>query len=194
MILSEQSDERLVSLARNNKKEAIDILLKRYTPLIYKMASSYFLIGGDKEDLVQEGLLGIMSAISSYDKTKNDRFYPFAKICINRRFINAIDKSNSNKNKILNLSISLENEKSEISDYLLDEFIDPERLLLDKENEKIIRETIISILSKFEREVFTLLIQGYDYVSIGKILNKSSKSVDNAIQRMKNKIKELKNK
>lgn len=191
MDLSSKSDEYLVNLSKKNDKKAIDTLLKRYTPIIKIMSNSYFLIGGDREDLLQEGLLGLISAVSSYDISKNNRFYPFAKICINRRLIKAIDKSFSNKNKALNLSISLDNDNIRLSEYLIDEFIDPERLLLDKENEKIIRDTIMSILSKFEREVFTLLIQGYDYVKISEILKRPKKSIDNSIQRIKNKIKKL---
>ncbi len=191
MSLSNQSDEKLVSLAKENDKEATDTLLLRYTEIVKRLAGSYFLIGGETDDLVQEGLLGVLDAIKSYDSEKMDRFYPFAKLCINRKMIKLIDSSNEKKYSPLNSAISLDIEKDSINDYLLDEFMDPERLLLDKENEELVREMILKILSPFEQQVFSQMILGYDYIQIADFLDKSPKSIDNAMQRIRNKVKSL---
>jgi RNA polymerase sporulation-specific sigma factor len=191
MSLSNQSDEKLVSLAKENDKEATDVLLLRYSEIVKRLAGSYFLVGGETDDLVQEGLLGVLDAIRAYDGKKMDRFYPFAKLCINRKMIKAIDSSNEKKNSPLNSAISLDLEKDSINDYLLDEFMDPERLLLDKENEKKVRSMILKMLSPFEQQVFSQMILGYDYIQIADILDKSPKSIDNAIQRIRSKVKSL---
>jgi RNA polymerase sporulation-specific sigma factor len=188
MNLKNQSDETLVKMAKENNKEATDTLLLRYTEIVKRLAGSYFLIGGETDDLVQEGLLGVLDAIDSYDNTKNDRFYPFAKLCINRKMIKAINSSQTQKNSPLNSYVSLDNEEG-INDYLIDEFMDPERLLTDKENEEIARNMILKILSPFERKVFSQMLLGYDYVQIADLLNKPVKSIDNAIQRIKLKVK-----
>ncbi len=188
MNLKNQSDETLVKMAKENDKEATDTLLLRYTEIVKRLAGSYFLIGGETDDLVQEGLLGVLDAIDSYDNTKNDRFYPFAKLCINRKMIKAINSSQTQKNSPLNSYVSLDNEEG-INDYLIDEFMDPERLLMDKENEEIARNMILKILSPFERKVFSQMLLGYDYVQIADLLNKPVKSIDNAIQRIKLKVK-----
>lgn len=188
MNLKNQSDETLVKMAKENNKEATDTLLLRYTEVVKRLAGSYFLIGGETDDLVQEGLLGVLDAIDSYDNTKNDRFYPFAKLCINRKMIKAINSSQTQKNSPLNSYVSLDNEEG-INDYLIDEFMDPERLLMDKENEEIARNMILKILSPFERKVFSQMLLGYDYVQIADLLNKPVKSIDNAIQRIKLKVK-----
>ena len=188
MNLKNQSDETLVKMAKENNKEATDTLLLRYTEIVKRLAGSYFLIGGETDDLVQEGLLGVLDAIDSYDNTKNDRFYPFAKLCINRKMIKAINSSQTQKNSPLNSYVSLDNEDG-INDYLIDEFMDPERLLMDKENEEIARNMILKILSPFERKVFSQMLLGYDYVQIADLLNKPVKSIDNAIQRIKLKVK-----
>jgi RNA polymerase sporulation-specific sigma factor len=188
MNLKNQSDETLVKMAKENNKEATDTLLLRYTEIVKRLAGSYFLIGGETDDLVQEGLLGVLDAIDSYDNTKNDRFYPFAKLCINRKMIKAINSSQTQKNSQLNSYVSLDNEEG-INDYLIDEFMDPERLLMDKENEEIARNMILKILSPFERKVFSQMLLGYDYVKIADLLNKPVKSIDNAIQRIKLKVK-----
>jgi RNA polymerase sporulation-specific sigma factor len=175
-------------MAKENNKEATDTLLLRYTEIVKRLSGSYFLIGGETDDLVQEGLLGVLDAIDSYDNTKNDRFYPFAKLCINRKMIKAINSSQTQKNSPLNSYVSLDNEEG-INDYLIDEFMDPERLLMDKENEEIARNMILKILSPFERKVFSQMLLGYDYVQIADLLNKPVKSIDNAIQRIKLKVK-----
>lgn len=188
MNLKNQSDETLVKMAKENNKEATDTLLLRYTEIVKRLAGSYFLIGGETDDLVQEGLLGVLDAIDSYDNTKNDRFYPFAKLCINRKMIKAINSSQTQKNSPLNSYVSLDNEEG-INDYLIDEFMDPERLLMDKENEEIARNMILKLLSPFERKVFSQMLLGYDYVQIADLLNKPVKSIDNAIQRIKLKVK-----
>jgi RNA polymerase sporulation-specific sigma factor len=186
------SDERLVSMSKDGVKGATDALLNRYEKLVQKCAGSFFLIGGEKEDLEQEGMIGILGAIRTYDKNKNDRFYPFAKLCINRQMLHAVETASRKKNQPLNSYISIDNNDNPFSEeYLVDELLDPERMLMDIENEKLLRNMILKLLSPYEREVLTLNLQGYDYLKIAEILNKDSKSVDNALQRIRSKVKAL---
>ena len=189
MVNKTLSDEALVKLSKEGESQADSELLNRYSPVVRHLIGSYFLVDGDQEDLFQEGLLGLMNAVKTYDPGKNSRFYPFAKICINSQLIKAIERSNTEKNRPLNSYVSIEENDACINDYLIDEIIDPERLLLDKENFELLKSTIIKILSPMETEVFTLLIQGYNYKDIADILGKSPKTVDNAIQRIKNKVR-----
>lgn len=190
--ISMASDERLVSMSKDGVKGATDALLNRYEKLVQKCAGSFFLIGGEKEDLEQEGMIGILGAIRTYDKNKNDRFYPFAKLCINRQMLHAVETASRKKNQPLNSYISIDNNDNPFSEeYLVDELLDPERMLMDIENEKLLRNMILKLLSPYEREVLTLNLQGYDYLKIAEILNKDSKSVDNALQRIRSKVKAL---
>jgi RNA polymerase sporulation-specific sigma factor len=183
------SDEALVKLSREGDSQADSELLERYSPVVRHLIGSYYLVDGDREDLFQEGLLGLMKAVKTYDIDKSNRFYPFAKMCINSQLIKAIERSNTEKNRPLNSYLSIEENGALINDYLIDEIMDPERLLLDKENFELLKNAIIKILSPMETEVFTLLIQGYNYKDIADILEKSPKNIDNAIQRIKNKVR-----
>ena len=152
-------------------------------------------MGGDKEDVIQEGMIGIFKAIRDYDENKNASFRTFAELCINRQIISAIRKANLRKHQILNesLSLSQEDPSDENSDPLEDRLPassdeDPETLMLMKEIESFLQAESGGIFSPLEKSVWDKMMEGKDYQQIAAELGRSSKTVDNAIQRIKKKI------
>ncbi len=187
------SDEELIALYRESgKSDIMDYLLNKYKQLVRKRANSLYLIGGDNEDLVQEGMIGLYKAIRDYDASREASFYTFAALCINRQTAKAIEAANRGKNQPLNESISLDaesgSEGSVIYENLLMQMASPETIYIDQESEAHLRASISAKLSSYERKVLSLYLEGYTYVQIADELSKSAKSVDNAIQRIKGKV------
>lgn len=190
------SDEELVSLSQNDDHEAMDYLLSKYSTMVKKKARTYFLIGADREDVVQEGMVGLFKAIRDYNPEKNAGFRVFAELCITRHIITAIKKATRQKHAPLNSYISL-NQPIVRQDYettLLDvvaketRVVDPEEIMICREQFLDFGAKIDKILSAFERKVLSLYVQGKSYQQIGAFLGKDSKSIDNALQRIKHKI------
>lgn len=175
-----------IYLAQRGYIEYIDKIIKYYYPLIYFYNKNFFLQGGNKDDLIQEGIIGLLRAIKSYDSTKNIKFNSFASLCIQRSIISAIKRYNSLKNIPLNNTVY---KKQEDNDNLFLTIVTPEENLLEKEFSKILKYTLIKNLSKFEQIVCSYLITGYTYIEISKLLNTDIKKIDNAIQRIRNKLK-----
>lgn len=176
-------DEDLIRLAKNGDREAINIIIERYQNIIKENFKNFFIVGASQEDLIQEGILGLLKAINSYEDGRAP-FKKYAILCIKRNILTAIKNSNTLKNTILNNAISI-NDLKEDKQYnkkltLEDEAISKEKLS-DYKN------FAIKKFSKFENEIFQLLIRGYSYKEIAKILNRTNKQVDNAIQRIKKK-------
>src|SRR3712207_5125451 len=189
------SDEELVDRARAGHELALETLLNRYRHYARAKARTYFLAGADREDIVQEGMIGLFKAIRDFDVDKNTAFRAFAEICVTRQIITAIKTATRQKHIPLNTYISLNRpmfeEESERTLYdmvttSLDN--DPEGLLIDKEAYKAIEDKIKKTLSRFEEEVFRRYLSGQSYSNIALSLNKDAKSVDNAIQRVKKKL------
>ncbi len=184
------SDEELVVLSKNGDQSAFDELYSRYMTAIRITARAYFLVGGDEEDLCQEGLIGLFSAVNGYDKEKlsSSSFKTYASKCIKSRIINAITRARAEKHRALNDSVSIqeviENE-SEGFGY------SPEDKVIGEEGLAELICDIKSKLSGFEASVFELYAEGEKYTEIAQKLGKSPKSVDNAIQRIKEKTKGL---
>ena len=189
------NDFELLSYVSENNEDANNILIKKYEPLINKIASKMILYcknnGLEKSDLIQEGMIGLNSAINRYREQNNVLFYTYAKTCIERRIISTVIASNRNKNKILNESLSLDDEETSLFNFIKDSTLNPEKLLLDVELEEDLLFKIKSNLTDFEDQVFTLMISGFKYKEIAEILGKDNKSIDNAIQRLKAKIKKI---
>lgn len=189
------NDFELLSYVAENNEDANNILIKKYEPLINKIASKMILYcknnGLEKSDLIQEGMIGLNSAINRYREQNNVLFYTYAKTCIERRIISTVIASNRNKNKILNESLSLDDEETSLFNFIKDSTLNPEKLLLDDELEEDLLFKIKSNLTDFEDQVFTLMISGFKYKEIAEILGKDNKSIDNAIQRLKAKIKKI---
>lgn len=188
-------DYELVDMAKQGDKYAINKLIEKYSIMVKAKAKTYFLVGADKEDIIQEGLIGLYKAIRDYDEDKTCSFRYFADICVTRQIITAIKTATRQKHIPLNTYISLNRpmfeEESERTLYdmvttSLDN--DPEGLVIDKEAYKDMENRIKKTLSKFEEEVFIRYLSGQSYSDIAISLSKDAKSVDNAIQRVKKKL------
>ena len=181
-----KSDEELVILAREDR-ETMEALCAKYKPLVLKYAKSLFLIGGETDDLIQEGMMGLFSAILTFDESKGASFMTFASLCINRPMLKAIESANRKKNIPLNNYVSLlDDDWDEIlsSD-------DPETMVIGEENSKLLIAKIKEQLSKMEQEVFDYYLEGKNYKEIAEIMGKSPKNIDNALTRIRNKAKSV---
>jgi len=189
------NEKKLVKMAKTNDPFAQEYLIRKYMGVVKSKTKIYFIVGGSKEDIIQEGMIGIFKAINDYDETKNDSFAPFVNMCVTRQIITAIKKATRQKHSPLNLSISLSEPLNGkvASMTLLDTLwkendINPERMIISDENLKKIEEKMDTILSKFELKVLLRHLQGDSYKMISKDLDKKVKSVDNALQRVKKKL------
>ena len=200
-----KNDEELIEIIRNGNKYALEHLIDRYKGLVNMKVSKYYIIGAEREDIVQEGLIGLFKAIKSYQPDKQSSFKNFANMCIERQLITAIKSSNRQKHMPLNSYLSLNinaydtSEDNQNDADLLEVFNanlveDPLDTITQKEYYKIIENTIDKTLSDFEKQVLNFYMQGASYVQIAEKLNTPVKSIDNAIQSIRKKaIKEIPN-
>ena len=187
----------LLKKAQAGDSEAVNKILKEYTKLLDFNAQKYYLLGGEQEDLVQEGVLGLLKAIKYYDETKSS-FSSFANLCIRREMITAIKRANSQKNMILNEAVKnnkkIEKLEYEEESYELDNYesleATPEEAVLLKEKIEEFKKFSVDNFSKFEKEVLNYLLRGYKNREIAQKLKKDLKSIDNTIQRIRKKWKE----
>lgn len=189
------TDIELVKLAQSGNYIATDTLVERYKNFVRGKSRTYFLIGADKEDIIQEGMIGLFKSIRDFDENKQVQFRSFAELCVTRQIITAIKSATRQKHIPLNTYVSLsrpvyedESEKTLLDLISMEYIMDPEQILINQESLGITEQRINDSLSKFERSVLELYINGKTYHEIAEILNKESKSVDNAIQRVKRKI------
>ena len=201
MILQGLRDEELIKLYRDGNEDAIDIIFERYKYIVRKKAKAMFLAGGDSDDLIQEGMIGLYKAVRDYDKKKDASFMTFAGMCINRQILNAVTASNRKKNTPLNTYVSFDepvnpedDSQVKLVDVLKsDKEQNPERLFIDQENAESLEDKLYSVLSDFEKNVLELYMSGKDYIAIAQMLDKPPKSIDNAIQRIRNKVDKITN-
>ncbi|MGL5279265.1 MAG: sigma-70 family RNA polymerase sigma factor [Cetobacterium sp.] len=181
-----------IILAQNGDEESIEKIIKEYQGAIYKNNRSFFLKGGDSDDLMQEGLIGLIKAIKSFDETRNACFSTFANLCIRRQMITAVKNHNSDKYKNLNQAMQGEgySAQEESIHYLRPSlgFYSPEDIFLGKELVNFLTGFLEENLSILEKKVFTYLCKEYTYVEIADFLNEPPKKIDNTIQRIKKKI------
>ncbi len=196
----ELKDEVLLSLSAKGDKLAEEELLHRYKNFVRKRVRAYFLVGADNDDIVQEGMIGLYKAIRDYDPKKNDNFKAFAELCITRQVITAVKTSQRNKHAPLNTYVSLnrpvfDNESdTTFYDILTKKTAsDPEELVVDAEAVSELKTKIRNVLSKFEIQVFELFLQGCSYIEISEQTDRTPKSIDNALQRIKKKISAILN-
>ena len=189
------TDEEMVKMAQEGSVTAEEFLIKKYKDLVKIKSSTYFIIGGDKEDVIQEGMIGIFKAIRGFDEDKEASFKTFAEVCINRQIISAIRNANMQKHQILNESLSLSSDNDpEGEQKTLEERLpsnrgdDPETLMLMKEIGQYLKEESHEIFSPLEQKVWDRMLQGKKYQEIATELEKSPKSIDNTMQRIKKKI------
>jgi len=188
-------DEQLVELARNGDTEALNFLINKYKPFVRLKVKSYFLIGADKEDIVQEGMIGLYKAIRDFKDDKLASFKAFAELCIKRQIITAIKTATRQKHIPLNSYVSLdkpifeEESAKTLMDMLTGATIDdPEKLMIHREEFNRLEEKISQVLSSLERQVLALYLEGCSYQEISARLDRHVKSIDNALQRIKRKL------
>ncbi len=195
------NDYELLTYVSEKNEEASEVLFEKYRPLILATANRLFCYckntGLELNDLIQEGMLGLNLAMNSFDEERDTSFYTYAKMCIERKIITQIVASRRLKHKVLNDSLSLENTDENNIDYVFDKSLtdnsyNPEEILFNIENEKDLIKDVSKILTDFEVQVFELKINGFDYKEIAEILDKDIKAIDNALQRIKLKIKKMK--
>lgn len=190
------ADETLISAFRSGDKAALDVLLTRYKPLVKAKARAYFVAGGDAEDLIQEGMIGLYKAVLDFDAAKNSSFAAFAALCIVRQVQTAIKAAARRKHMPLNESLSLDNVSgngsSEKMTYLAKlpgpATTDPEALFLDREALRDTEDFIKRSLSGLEYRVLKLHMDGKTHAQIAEALNKNAKSIDNTLQRVRKKL------
>ena len=189
------TDEQLVRMAQEGSETAEEILIEKYKGLVKNKAKTYYITGADSEDVVQEGMIGLFKAIRSFDVSKQAAFKTFADTCVNSQIISAIKKANRKRHKPLNESVSLNKEVDDGSqDISVGDILqasmdnDPEALLLLQEVVDYLKTYDSGLFSKFEREVWIEKLKGKNYMEIAEHLDRSPKSVDNALQRIKKKI------
>lgn len=181
------SDARLVELYNSGNSAAFTVLTDRYVKLIRSITSKYKISGLESEDLTQEGLLGLLSAVKTYNSEKGASFKTYAGICINRRIITLLERSGNNKSKALNDYISLYD--ADIEENVPEEGVNPEENFIGKESLMSLKKSISECLSGKEKRVLDLYLAGESYANIANELVMSQKSVDNALQRIRRKLK-----
>ena len=198
---STAQDERCLLLrCQKGDNDATEEMLNRYKNMVRSKATALYLVGADKEDLIQEGMIGLFKAIREYDPERNDSFAAFAGLCITRQMYTAIKASNTKKNQPLNNYVSFDlyafaedsepigggNNAYEGIGYWQK---DPEESVIDRENAIRMEEEVFSSLSKMERQVLSYYASGMPYQEIARVMEKEPKSVDNALQRIRKKLK-----
>lgn len=191
------ADEQLIRKLREGETAIADFIVNKYKSMVKKKAKAMFLLGGENDDLIQEGMIGLFKAIRKYDLSQEVSFASFADLCVSRQMSSAIKMSNRKKHSPLNSYVSLyqsDDEEAEENNILLIEQLqnaqggNPEDIFLDKEYFKTMEQELAKRLSDFESRVLHLHLLGEDYRTIAKLLDKSPKSIDNALQRIKQKV------
>lgn len=197
-----QTDEELLSKIHTGDMFALEYMMGKYKDFVKVKTRTYFLIGADREDILQEGMIGLYKAIRDYNPDKTASFKSFADLCITRQIITAVKASNRQKHMPLNSYVSLnrpmydeENERETFMDLVAaSKMFNPEEILVGQENIHNIEQAISDKLSALEKNVLVLYLGGKSYQEISEILDKPIKSIDNALQRMKHKLENFLNK
>lgn len=198
---SNMSDEELIIALRDGDGKVIDYIMDKYKELVRKKAGSMFILGADKEDLIQEGMIGLYKAVRDYDAGRDASFYTFADLCVSRQMYKAVEAGNRKKHAPLNSYISIyesddETNETGSGEKLLEMILSepgksPEELVIDREQTQHLQQKIYGILSDFECKVLNLRLTGLEYTDIARILGRDEKSTDNALSRIKVKVRKI---
>lgn len=195
------SDEELILRLRDGEEAITDYIMDKYKNMVRSKAKSMYILGADREDLIQEGMIGLFKAVRDYDTGRDASFFTFADLCVSRQMYTAIQAAGRQKHMPLNTYVSLyadggdgEDGLREAERGLLESAAsrleqNPEELLIDRENVKRLEEVMEKELSSFEKQVLDLYLTGMKYSQIARVLGKDDKSTDNALQRIKAKLK-----
>ncbi|MBR1376599.1 MAG: sigma-70 family RNA polymerase sigma factor [Bacilli bacterium] len=193
MKYKDYNDSELLSYIREENEEANEIIYEKYKPMIImiakKMVTKCNSIGLEVSDLVQEGMIALAEAIRTYNDIKDVTFYTYVKVCIERRMIGLIRKSGNLRNKCLNNAVPYDIGEPYSIEETVSDIINPENSMISLENKKELLSKANEILTKLEYDVFKLKIEGLNYKEIAKVLNKDAKNIDNALTRIKNKLR-----
>lgn len=190
------ADEEIVERIHEGDEKALDYLMNKYKNLVRAKARTYFLVGADREDIIQEGMIGLYKAVRDYRSDKTTSFNTFADLCVNRQMITAIKAATRQKHMPLNSYVSLnkpifneDNDNTVLLDMMMEtKNINPEDVLIGQENLAFIEEHLEKSLSNLECEVLSLYLEGKSYEEIANHVGKTVKSIDNALQRVKKKL------
>lgn len=192
------TDEELIDRLRDGETGIIDYLMDKYKNLVRHKAKTMYILGGDNDDLIQEGMIGLFKAVRDYDSGRDASFYTFAELCVSRQMYTAVQASSRKKHAPLNSYVSLYANMAEAGDEdeadlvnilpALSE-LNPEEQVIDRENVQKLLKMIDTELSDFEKQVLDLYMTGMTYTQIAKVLGRDEKSTDNALHRMKSKIR-----
>lgn len=193
---NEYNDFELIDLINENNEEANNIIFKKYEPLIVSLAKEMMKhvhnSGIDLNDMIQEGMIGLNNAIQTFKDVKETLFYTYARTCIKRKMIDLIVASNRQKYQALNNSISFDrDDETDLSYLIKDELSNPEDLLIKEESKTEIMDYAIRELTPIEYQIFELRVNGFNYKEIAEILDINTKKIDNALRRIKNKLKQF---
>ena len=183
------SDEELIQRLRQGENTIMDYILEKYKPLVRKCANAMYLIGGETEDLIQEGMIGLFKAIRAYRDDRDNSFSSFAYICVNRQLYTAIEASNRKKNQPLNSYVSLSEQSTK---NCLGVTSSPEQLVIEQEVWENLWKELDECLSEMEKQVLSYYLKGSSYLQIAEKMEKSPKSIDNALWRIRQKIRQIK--
>lgn len=198
-VYEQYSDCELIDRLRRGETPIMDYICNKYKNLVLSKAKSMFILGADNEDLIQEGMIGLFKAVRDYDMGRDASFSTFAELCISRQMYTAVQASRRQKHSPLNTYVSLDSEASDdekeglnLADLLADRNeLTPEEVFLDKERVAYLEKAIEEELSDFEKQVLDLYITGMSYSQIARVLGREEKATDNALQRLKAKIKKM---
>lgn len=194
---AQMTDEQLIRRLRAGEEDITDYLMEKYKGMVRKEAKAMYLLGGENDDLIQEGMIGLFKAVRDYDAAQEASFGTFARLCVTRQLYSAIEASRRKKHSPLNSYVSFyEKEDREGGGSLLDTMeagceSDPEQAFLSKDNARRMEEELEESLSSLEKRVLYLHLRGTDYRTIASLLDRSSKTVDNAIQRIRAKAEKI---
>ncbi len=198
---STTSDEELIIALRDGDGKVIDYIIEKYKELVRSKAGSMFILGGDRDDLIQEGMIGLYKAVRDYDAGRDASFATFADLCVSRQMYKAVEAGARKKHAPLNSYISIYGENDTGSDQgegvsILERILtetgkSPEDMVIDREQTQVLEQKIYDSLSDFERQVLNLRLTGLEYTDIAKILGRDAKSTDNALSRIKGKVRKI---
>ena len=190
------SDEALIEKLREGNLEIADYIMEKYKPLVRKKTNAMYLIGGETEDLIQEGMIGLFKAVRDFDFEKEASFFTFAEVCISRQLYSALEASNRKKHIPLNTYVSFSNQDESdgvhLEQIVTEQTVSPEQILIEQEHKQEFFDKLQEKLSPMERKVLYLYLDGSNYTEIAAFMGKTPKSIDNTLQRIRGKVKALK--
>lgn len=196
MKYKEYTDEELIAKLRQGDAEIADYIMEKYKPLVRKKTNAMYLIGGETEDLIQEGMIGLFKAVRDFNPEKEVSFFAFAEICIARQLYSALEASNRKKHIPLNTYISFSSQEDaegvNLEQIVTEQTVSPEQVMIERERKLEFFSKLEEKLSPMERNVLYLYLEGCSYTQIAEDMGKTPKSIDNTLQRIRGKIKTLK--